>query len=1040
MAMNRCLLFVLLLAALIVSVLGFFWVGNPSYNQSLLASTAKALDYAEGWKSVGGPPWWTPNFLHGSSLAPSLTSLLTSLWVLLWTHIAGMFAGPKIAALLCLFAASLATYALGWRLTGDAWAAAACAAAFLFTPPVYFRLVHVEHMVSVAAFVVIPLVLLRLAVFVEKPSRLNALIFGASFALLLLTYAEAAALLLPLAFACALTLWLWKQRTWRAPGSALLVALLTVVILGVLPVLPAWRELQLATVFELAPFEGWQNAFSLKSTLPWFDRTGFLSQGTLPGFAPTSARGGNYLGLIPALLVGAVFICRPEALYATRTGFLCRLFVALTLLASWLSFGPHSVLTGQFAFLSMASGAADPVIALSWFLLVIQAWVILRLLPLSMPGRHLVGAAMIAVYLLVPGFRLISWLPVYSDLRAPHDFSQIVGLFFWVLAAGCAFRLALDMLPRRLPRLAVALALLLLAALDVSPYFRPFFRGPIDQAAFQDFQDATQFLSESPKPGWVHPLSGRYFYLLTPYFSKRGLTSEAFNSYLMQRGMSYLQVSAQSSPALLRSFLNIGGVTYVLIDRKDPDTPEALQDRYKTLLSTAFENEHFLILENPQSLAPAFLSRRFISGEANPGQMAVSGLTLENTGMIVLPDAVETYPAQPGKAGQLKEDGPVLDEKFSQAKPSPFLPLALIAPRWKNYHQINMAPASQPGWAVVPEAYHPDWTASSDGKSLSVLPADGALLAVQVKDPGQPITLNFSPPWWYNGFFLASAIGWVGCGMLLAAGFLPIPAPAKLKSWLGKTPGFQQVPAIALSDFARENIRRPLVVIPTYNEARSLPGLLDRLLAGNERLEVLIVDDNSPDGTGDLVKNHPEFDRRLHLLARTGKLGLGSAYREGFQWAFERNFDACLEMDADLSHDPADIPRLLETLESGADAAIGSRYLGGVRVMNWPERRLFLSTGASRFVRLVTGLPLTDATSGFKALRVTVLQRLDWSQFRAEGYGFQVELHHALWQAGARMVEVPIVFTERRDGETKMSIGIAIEAAWRTIRLSLGNK
>jgi dolichol-phosphate mannosyltransferase len=200
---------------------------------------------------------------------------------------------------------------------------------------------------------------------------------------------------------------------------------------------------------------------------------------------------------------------------------------------------------------------------------------------------------------------------------------------------------------------------------------------------------------------------------------------------------------------------------------------------------------------------------------------------------------------------------------------------------------------------------------------------------------------------------------------------------------------------------------------------------------------VLVIDDASPDGTAAIARNHPLFGKRLFLLERKGKLGLGSAYREGFRWAAGHGYDSCIEIDADLSHNPADVPRLLNALDAGADAAIGSRYLDGLRVVNWPEHRLLISSFATQFVRFFTGMPLTDATSGFKALRVETLNRLDWDKIRAEGYGFQVELHHALWQAGARLAEVPITFTERREGHTKMTAGIALEAVRRVIALSL---
>jgi dolichol-phosphate mannosyltransferase len=390
-------------------------------------------------------------------------------------------------------------------------------------------------------------------------------------------------------------------------------------------------------------------------------------------------------------------------------------------------------------------------------------------------------------------------------------------------------------------------------------------------------------------------------------------------------------------------------------------------------------------------------------------------------------------PEQAAKVGILTEEGPSLDKSFSADKAPPFAAVRLAAPRGETFHRITFPAPGQTGWLVVTEAFHPDWLAKNGSEITPTLPANGALLAAEIRQPDEPIVFQFSPPWWYTVFPLVAMGGWAALAALL---LLQPVLPARVREALNAVPKLQRAPRAELGTIARPDIAKPVVVIPTYNEIQSLPRTLEKVFTAHPFVEVLVVDDGSPDGTGDWVRQHPEFGRRVHLLARRGKLGLGSAYREGFAWSFERGYDACLEMDADLSHDPADIPRLLEALDAGADAAIGSRYLGGVRVMNWPEGRLFLSTGASKFVRLVTGMPLTDATSGFKALRVAVLRQLDWSRFRTEGYGFQVELHHTLWQAGARLVEVPIVFTERRDGQTKMTIGIAIEAAVHTVRLA----
>jgi len=204
-------------------------------------------------------------------------------------------------------------------------------------------------------------------------------------------------------------------------------------------------------------------------------------------------------------------------------------------------------------------------------------------------------------------------------------------------------------------------------------------------------------------------------------------------------------------------------------------------------------------------------------------------------------------------------------------------------------------------------------------------------------------------------------------------------------------------------------------------------------------VQILVVDDGSPDGTAGIVKSLPEFGSRVHLMERPEKMGLASAYKDGFQWALKRDFDAVLEIDADLSHAPSDIPALIQALDEGADLAIGSRYLNGIRVLNWAKHRLFLSLFAGSYTRFISGLPLTDPTSGFKAIRSAVLRQLDWQDFQAEGYGFQIELHYYAWKRGFVLREVPIVFTERRAGASKMSLEIALEASLRVLQLAWKN-
>jgi len=230
-----------------------------------------------------------------------------------------------------------------------------------------------------------------------------------------------------------------------------------------------------------------------------------------------------------------------------------------------------------------------------------------------------------------------------------------------------------------------------------------------------------------------------------------------------------------------------------------------------------------------------------------------------------------------------------------------------------------------------------------------------------------------------------------------------------------------------------------LVIVPTYNEAENIGELLSKVWKLPPDIHVLVVDDASPDETAAVVKRHQEaVGERLHLLQRQGKLGLGSAYRTGFRYALRRGYTYVGEMDADLSHNPADIPKLLAPLqEDTADMTVGSRYIDGVRVMNWPLSRLILSYSASIYTRAITRLPVFDVTAGFVCYHRKVLETLDIDRIRSTGYSFQIEMKYRAWQHGFRVQEVPIVFTERTEGQSKMSKAIVREAAWKVWELRL---
>lgn len=231
---------------------------------------------------------------------------------------------------------------------------------------------------------------------------------------------------------------------------------------------------------------------------------------------------------------------------------------------------------------------------------------------------------------------------------------------------------------------------------------------------------------------------------------------------------------------------------------------------------------------------------------------------------------------------------------------------------------------------------------------------------------------------------------------------------------------------------------KALVIIPTYNEKENIEKMIIAIFSLPVVYHILVVDDGSPDGTGAIVKNlQKSWPQRLFILEREGKQGLGTAYIMGFKWALANNYEFAFEMDADFSHNPTDLMKLHNACLNGADLAIGSRYKSGVNVVNWPIGRVLMSYFASVYVRIITGMQIYDTTSGFKCYRRKVLETIEFDQIRFKGYAFQIEMKFTAWKHGFRIVEVPIIFTDRSEGTSKMSGGIFNEALWGVLRIKL---
>ena len=230
-----------------------------------------------------------------------------------------------------------------------------------------------------------------------------------------------------------------------------------------------------------------------------------------------------------------------------------------------------------------------------------------------------------------------------------------------------------------------------------------------------------------------------------------------------------------------------------------------------------------------------------------------------------------------------------------------------------------------------------------------------------------------------------------------------------------------------------------LIIIPTYNEKENIEKIIRKVFSLEKSFHVLIVDDGSPDGTANVVKSlQSEYFAKLHILERVGKLGLGTAYIHGFKWALEKDYKFIFEMDADFSHDPNDLIRLYNAnVLEGGDVSIGSRYVKGVNIVNWPMMRLLMSFFASKYVKIITGMPIHDSTAGFKCYKRAVLETINFDKIRFVGYAFQIEMKFKSWKYGFNLVEVPVIFTDRTEGTSKMSGGIFFEAVFGVIQMKV---
>jgi Bacterial membrane protein YfhO len=761
-------------------VVGIVWLFKGPTDQELLANAAKALDF-HPWSG-----WWSASFLGGASQAPGLTTLFSYLLLKAFIAPFGAIVGSKLAALLAALIGGLGVSVFLNRWTNDARAAWLGGVAYILGPQMALRLGANEHLPVVFAMVFAPWVLWSLLRLATKPSWHEPLILALLSAGMTLTFTKLAVVFAPMALLFALHLLLGKDADERRDFlTGLGRALLLSIPLAVIPLLPTLREVAWLALFKFDPFAAWQQNFSLNSALSWFDRGNFLQQGMPVGF--TADMGGFYVGLI-ALLVGILALKlsldqeEGDHFNSRLVGALKVTFFGL-LLTTWLSAGPRSLVQGLLEFLKSATGASDLVIPLFWLVSVGQCVLLWVIWPRH-AYRDYVRIAVLLIYLLVPGFRVLELFPFAHDIRAPWSVWQVCGSLVVAVLFGVAGSIVLARFSgKKKSAGGLALLLVLLLSGDYSVYLLRYASGTLPQGTYPAFEQICAQMRQLPYNGNVYPLSGRYFYLQIPQLTGKSIEQEAFNSYFGLAWRRQMQGVIMSSGDAIRDGLSVLGCGYVFLDKQDPNTPQDLQNAFRGIFPVVLENEFFAVLGNPGSLAPGFLAKDFVILPPESYAMAPAILQLMVKNIIAL-EMKGVNPSIAGFAGQAKSQNQLeLLPKYQAQAGAPFVRLPLDGSSTADGQTLNYhLPENFSGWLVSTMAYHPDWTVTIDGKPSQTTRAEAALLGTYVPNGSHEVVFRFKAPAWYSLSLFLGALSWI---MALAA-LLYLPskwAPAKWRNW-----------------------------------------------------------------------------------------------------------------------------------------------------------------------------------------------------------------------------------------------------------------
>ncbi|MEI6321692.1 MAG: hypothetical protein WCP60_01130 [bacterium] len=787
-------------------IIAIGWIFEAPSREELFGDTGKLWDISRG--SITG---WTPNFLMGGSLiihaSTAMATFLSNAVNFLFSWLVGAFVAQKLLVLSFIPLSALSMWFFVRRIGGSVSLSGWVALLYILLPSIHVAIGIYEHWTVGLCFVFTPLILRGIVAVAEDGSPREIVGLGLAAGALALSYTKIAIVMSPM-----LLLWTAEtlrqnpthlKRTLIGYGGSMVVAVLTTIIF----LLPASREFGFAAGFLFDPLDAWKHHYAFKTPLLWIDLWGSLTKGGDGNLIGDAAM--FQIGLIPlAALSMALGLPSLAEWRATKLGRWFLILTACWLVSTWFASGPDGLLLGHINVLKTGQGLPDTTIPLLWLCSIWLGWLIYQTASQllnsrsqapdsdvqldgaeterggqDLPTKIIVPALITMVVLLLPVFRIAELFPLFKDIRAPESFWSVGGFCCLAAAVGMAFWMLFTEVVNEGWRKPLAIIIGVLMLIELYPVHSAYWTRGMDRKLFTDYDQAAAFLKTAPIPGRVHPLSGRYFYLTLPEKTGRAVDSESLLRHFQLKWVRHLEAAGNASGESLRTYLDLAGVAYILLDKTDPFSPKQMQDFFRSIYPVAFENKYFAVLENRNALYPAFLAHDFVALPSESYAMAPAALQLLPQNIVTVEQAAVNS-AIPGFAGMAKGANQIeLLQSYQGKMGQPLARVPLVGNRMDDYQRmVYQLPPTASGWLIVSEAYHPDWTVSIDGQPAEVHRAEAALLSTYVPPGSHEVVFQFKAPSWYALCLTLGTLSWIIA--LTALIFLPSKwAPAKWREW-----------------------------------------------------------------------------------------------------------------------------------------------------------------------------------------------------------------------------------------------------------------